>query len=333
MMVTYDARPSAFTQLSTTADWESFLSSCGITDGVDGPASFVPSLDTGGRNAVISAGQSVVKGQLWRADAPVSTPIPGASAQNRLDRLVIRLNRGATSSPAVVAPTIITGAPSGSPVLPPITQTPTGIYDIPISNWLSTSAGGLTTLVDQRQFSGRSVVMMTSAYHPTPVSPCMGFETDTGNFYYWNGTTWLYVSPNIVRATPVPQLINTTAAQSVNNCTLPVTPGSWEIVVQAIYTGNQAAGGASFQIASSATISYQWGIGLISNSAAASQRLTANQTGMVFTSPAMTTDAWVVQLNCFATFTTAGVITLQAFCGIAADTYNIQTAMLKSTPS
>lgn len=332
-MVTYDSRPSAFTQLSTTADWESFMSSAGIADGVDGPNSFVPTLDTSGRNAVISAGQGLIKGQLWRADAPVSTPIPGASAQNRLDRLVLRLNRGATSSPAVIAPTIITGTPSGTPVLPPIVQTPTGLYDIPISNWLSTSAGAVSTLVDQRQYSGRSVIMMTSAYHPTPVSPCIGYETDTGNMFYWNGTTWAYIGPNIVRATPVPQLINTTGAQSVNNCTMPVTPGSWEIVVQAIYTGNQAAGGASFQIASSASISYQWGNGLISNSAAASSRLTANQTGMVFASPAMTTDAWVVQLNCFVTVTTSGVVTLQAFCSIAADTFNIQAVMMKVTPA
>jgi hypothetical protein len=166
------------------------MSSCGIWDGVDGSGSFTPSLDTGGRNAVISAGQGVIKGQLWRADASVSTPIPAASAQNRLDRLVLQLNRTASSSPTVVAPVVVTGTPSGSPVLPSLTQNPTGIYQIPISYWTSASSGSLTALVDQRQYAGRTVISMTSTYHPTPANPCLGIEIDTGYVFSWNGTTW-----------------------------------------------------------------------------------------------------------------------------------------------
>lgn len=154
-MVIYDARPSAFNQLASTSEWEYLWSAAGGLNGVDlsiGSA-MTPSLDTGGRNAVIADGNAVLKGQLWRCDAPVSTPIPAASAQNRLDRLVLRLTRGATTSPTVVQPVVITGTPSGSPVLPSIVRTTTGIWDLPICNWLSTSAGGLTTLVDERQFS------------------------------------------------------------------------------------------------------------------------------------------------------------------------------------
>ena len=145
-MVTYDARPSAFTQLTTTGEWEYILSALGTRSRrVEGSA-MNPSLDTGGRNAVIADGIAVIKGQLWRCDAPVSTPVPAASAQNRIDRLVLRLTRGASSSPTVVVPTVITGTPSGTPVEPPLTQTPTGIYDIPVFSWTSTSAGAITTL-------------------------------------------------------------------------------------------------------------------------------------------------------------------------------------------
>lgn len=194
-MTTYDARPSAYTQLTTTTEWEAFMSSAGIQDGIDSAngGSFVPSLDTGGRNAVVSAGQALIKGQLWRADAPVSTSIPAAGAQNRLDRLVLRLNRGATTSPTVVAPTVITGTPSGTPALPPIVQTPTGLYDIPISYWTSGSTGALTALVDQRQYAGRASILMTRAARPVPSAPCIGIETDTGYAYVWNGTNWSYL--------------------------------------------------------------------------------------------------------------------------------------------
>lgn len=157
-MATYDARPSSFTQLTTTGEWEYFASAAGLVNAIDGSigSAMLPSLDTGGRNAVIADGVSVIKGQLWRCDAPVSTPVPAASAQNRIDRLVLRYTRGAASSPTVIAPTIITGTPSGSPVLPPLVQTPTGIWDLPVCHWTSTSAGAISTLIDDRKLTNDS---------------------------------------------------------------------------------------------------------------------------------------------------------------------------------
>ena len=154
-MATYDARPSGFTQMTTTSEWEYLLSSFmpqgGAIDASIGSA-MNPTLDTPGRNAVIADGVAVIRGQMWRCDAPVNTPIPAASAQNRIDRLVLRLTRTATTSPTVVQPVVITGTPSGSPVEPPIVRTTTGIWDVPVSSWTSTSAGGLTGLTDERSF-------------------------------------------------------------------------------------------------------------------------------------------------------------------------------------
>lgn len=154
-MVTYDARPSAFTQMTTMSEWEALWSAGGGVTAIDGSvgSAMAPSLDTGGRNAVIADGNAVIRGQLWRCDAPVSTAIPAASAQNRIDRLVLRLTRGAATSATVVQPVVITGTPSGSPTLPPIVQTAGGIYDIPVSHWTSTSAGALTGLVDERRLT------------------------------------------------------------------------------------------------------------------------------------------------------------------------------------
>jgi hypothetical protein len=154
-MATYDARPSAFTQLTSTSDWEYLLSMAGPPAAIDGSIgnAMTPSLDTGGRNAVIADGVILIRGQLWRCDAPVNTPIPAASAQNRIDRLVIRLTRGAGTSATVVAPAVITGTPSGTPTIPALTQTPTGIWEYPVSHWTATSAGALTGLVDDRRLT------------------------------------------------------------------------------------------------------------------------------------------------------------------------------------
>jgi len=128
------------------------MSTAGIADRIDpiNGGAFVSSFDVPGRNIVISAGQALIKGQLWRADAPVSTPIPAASAQNRIDRLVLRLNRGATTSPTVVQPVVITGTPSGTPVEPPLVQTTGGLWDLPVCSWTSASTGALSALTDER---------------------------------------------------------------------------------------------------------------------------------------------------------------------------------------
>jgi hypothetical protein len=116
-------------------------------------SAMVPSLDTAGRNAVLADGNAMVRGFLWRCDAPVSTPIPAASAQNRIDRLVLQLNRSAPSSPTVIQPVVVTGTPSSSPVIPTLTQNSTGIWQFPISHWTSASSGALTGLIDDRFLS------------------------------------------------------------------------------------------------------------------------------------------------------------------------------------
>jgi hypothetical protein len=154
-MATYDARPSAFTQLSTTADWEALLSMIGPPAAIDASVgnAMTPSLDAGGRNAVIDTGNILIKGQLWRCDSSVSTAIPAASAQNRIDRLVLRLTRGASTSATVIQPAVITGTPGSSPVIPALTQTPTGIWEYPVCHWTSTSAGALTGLIDDRRLT------------------------------------------------------------------------------------------------------------------------------------------------------------------------------------
>lgn len=151
-MVIYDARPSPFTQLTTITEWEALWSASGGVSAVD--ASYLNAFSTGfdipGRNLILNPGSACIKGQLWRSDAAVNVPIPAASAQDRIDRIVLRLNRGATTAATVVTPTVITGTPSGSPTLPPLVQTPTGIWDLPIAYWTSQSTGGLTSRTDNR---------------------------------------------------------------------------------------------------------------------------------------------------------------------------------------
>lgn len=205
-MTTYDARPSAYTQLTLTSEWEYLFSAAGIADGIDNTqgGSMTPSLDTGGRNAVIAAGNAIIKGQLWRCDAPVSVPIPAASSQNRIDRLVLQYNRGATTSPTVIQPIVVTGTPGSSPSEPPLTQTPGGIWQMPVSTWTSTSAGAITTLADERQIVQDSWHTLTIPSSPTGLSGAarykmVGYRLCLYDFNIaWNtpvGQTWNFPTP------------------------------------------------------------------------------------------------------------------------------------------
>jgi hypothetical protein len=159
-----NARPSPFTQLTSQADWELLFQAAGLGDGVNmngSVGSLAPTLNTGARTLDIAAGSCCIKGALWSTDATVSTAIPAASAQDRIDRLVMRLNRTAGTAAAFLQPFLIQGTPSGSPTIPSLSQTTTGNFDIPIAHWTSRSTGGLVTLVDERQ---------SSSYGTTPVN-------------------------------------------------------------------------------------------------------------------------------------------------------------------
>jgi len=173
------------------------MSAAGVWDGIDGPNSFVPSIS--GTTLTISAGSCQIKGQLWRADANVSYTMPATDpTYDRIDILTLQLSRTASTSPTVVSPYIQQGVAAATPVPPALSQTPTGLWQIPICQYTA-HHGGTTydTLLDIRQFSGRTVINMTSKYHPSPANTCLGIETDTGNVYVWypGSAKWVFLGP------------------------------------------------------------------------------------------------------------------------------------------
>jgi hypothetical protein len=200
-MVTYDARPTTFMPLTTQFEWEKLFSVMGIFDGIDGN-DLAPSAPSGG-SISIAAGTAIIKGQMWRCDAPQPTPLPGSPGAGtlRTDLLVLQYNRAASTSPAVVQPLIVTGSPAASnPAVPPLVQNPvgtggTGVWQIPIAQWTVNSTGVISGFKDIRQFSGRTVALMTSTARPNMIYPRLGLETDTGYLLRWNGTAWQNIGP------------------------------------------------------------------------------------------------------------------------------------------
>ena len=179
------------TQITTQQEWEGFFAAIG--SGVI--TGLAPSLNSGARQAVISAGRAIVQGFLKPVESSTGTAIPAASPQNRVDRLVLRLDRDAVTAADLVKPVVLTGTP-GSSTPPALTRSTTGKWDLPIARWTSQANGALTGLVDEREWLGNRVRRCTSTSRPT--SPQAGdiiYETDTGRWMGWRGTAWATLGP------------------------------------------------------------------------------------------------------------------------------------------
>jgi hypothetical protein len=144
-----------------------------------------------------------------------STAIPAASVSNRIDRLVLRLDRSQSGGTTWVKPVVITGTPSGSPQIPALQSSPTGQWDLPIARWTSASNGALSGLVDERQFMGGDLLTFPSGARPPATTVRVGIETDTRRLLWADGSAWnslsqdtgfstlLIVSPNVQNSVPL----------------------------------------------------------------------------------------------------------------------------------
>lgn len=179
-------------QITTLSEWEAFFSAVqmdGVFYGLD------PSLNGGARTAVIAAGAAYLRGFYKPVTSSTATTIPAASGQDRVDRLVMRLNRAASTAADFIKPTVLTGT-AGSATPPALTWqiTPTGLWDIPIARWTSTAAGALTGLVDERYYLGGAFVSTSRAAGVLPVyPPRVALEKDTGKIFRSDGNTWTQV--------------------------------------------------------------------------------------------------------------------------------------------
>jgi hypothetical protein len=151
----------------------------------------------------VQAGYAIIKGFLWGTDSTDSVNIAAASAHDRIDRLVLRLNRSAGSAAADIQPVIIAGTASTTPV-PPSLLSSAQFQDLLIAQWTSKADGSFTAVQDLRQFCGTPVVVFTSTSRPlNPPRPMIGIETNTGALAYWNGSQWSYITPSFGQDTDI----------------------------------------------------------------------------------------------------------------------------------
>jgi hypothetical protein len=183
---------------------------------------------------------------------------------------------------------------------------------------------------------GNSVLQLSSRSNDSTVASFARLIADTVQATLGDNNTYAMGQLDLL-GTALPQTINSTGAQTVTGCTANLSPGTYRIEVESIFTGSAAgAGNPSYQISVSVTNSLFWGTGIFwqtSGAGAGANRWDTSVTGMQFQGPAMVAGAvYIVKMKGYITATSTGQITLQAFTSAAADSYVINTAAMTLTP-
>lgn len=160
-----------------------------------GDASLRVTGDSTGMQVKVSPGAGFVRGFVLSSTAIEPLVIAPAGAQPRVDRIVARLDP-ATDSIRLVP---LQGAPAATDPQPPIlTQTDTGIWDMPLAR-VTVRAGSATVaagdVIDERPWIGHRVGIWTSDTRPAgPRLGRLGLNASSGRWEYWD-SGWKDIAP------------------------------------------------------------------------------------------------------------------------------------------
>lgn len=212
-----------FENIDTTETQYSLLFSEFQDSGVAGDnsnASTIGVTVAGGMVLTVSDGFSVIRGFAYQNTADLSLTVEAADSQPRIDTVVLRLDPSTNSIVAAIKK----GTPAASPSAPALTQTPDGIYELPLANILvpaSVIALDPGNLTDRRQFLGSHVGLWFTASRPSsPDKGRIGYNVTTGKLEWWDGSTWSSVLPIEVNNSLIPD-------GSITNAKFATKPGTY----------------------------------------------------------------------------------------------------------
>jgi hypothetical protein len=153
--------------------------------------------DSSGMNVKVSSGYAIVRGHAYANDAVVTLTIDTASANPRIDVVVLRLDPTANS----IVLAVVKGTAAASPTVPSLTQSDIDTFELPIAQVLvgasvtTISAGNVT---DFRSFLGTQFGRWTTSTRPaSAIAGTAGLNTTTGIPELWNGSAWVAFTAGI----------------------------------------------------------------------------------------------------------------------------------------
>jgi len=144
-------------------------------------------------NLTVASGQAFIRGHYYINTSDLVIAVPTAGVNTRIDIVVVELDPEANT----IVTKIVSGeAVSADPVAPTLTQSATGVYQLPISTLtIPTSTVAITAgmLVDTRTFMGNRIGIWTTATRPANPTAyqTLGYNTTIEAHESWNGTAWV----------------------------------------------------------------------------------------------------------------------------------------------
>lgn len=150
--------------------------------------------DASGRQVKMATGSAILRGYMFYSTAIEVIPIAAPSAAARVDLVVLELNVSAPLVANRILPKVLQGT-SGSSTPPGLTQTETGIYQIPLAT-VNVGAGisviNAVDVTDVRSWMDQKYGVWTTSRRPVaPRKYKLGFNETTGGWEYHNGTDWV----------------------------------------------------------------------------------------------------------------------------------------------
>lgn len=152
--------------------------------------------DSSGRQVKMATGSAILRGYMFYSTNIETIPIATASAAARVDLVVLELNLSAPTVTERIQPKVLQGT-SGSQTPPGVTQTETGIYQIPLAT-VNVPAGATiitaANVTDVRDWMDQKYGAWTTGRRPvSPRKYHLGFNETLGVWEYHNGANWLAI--------------------------------------------------------------------------------------------------------------------------------------------
>jgi len=144
-------------------------------------------------NLTIAAGQAFIRGHYYINTDDLVLAVTSAGTDTRIDIVVVELDPEANT----IVTKIVSGtAVASDPVAPTLTQSATGIYQLPIATLTIPNSTVVITsgmLVDTRTFMGNRIGIWTTATRPANPTAyqTLGYNTTLEYHESWNGTGWV----------------------------------------------------------------------------------------------------------------------------------------------
>lgn len=162
----------------------------GVVGSIDGPG-FSVTADGSGLDVQVNNGFAILRGHAVDSNGVETVVLDDAGNSPRIDRIVLRLEPAQDR----VTLAVVKGTASSTPEAPELTQTATGVFEIPLAR-VAVAANALNisnaNITDERQFSGGRVgVWRTNSRPSQPRRGRFGFNVTVGLFEFWDGVAWL----------------------------------------------------------------------------------------------------------------------------------------------